>query len=313
MQTAYEHIKRAINALDIVKKVLDIEFTNGSPFPLKLYNTFLKWEKLTEPKKQVTLTSPPSIVNSTSTAPAINQQIIAANSHEAVKTANIVGTIESTKDAVEVIRKTALFLLEKEPLKPIGYRLLRTVRWNNVEKAPLAEGNSTKVEPPAEERRIFIQSLLGKGDFKMALETVEKAFSSGTTHYWLDLQRIAATAAAQLGNTYIPVREAILFETALFIRRLPQIRDLTYSDGTPFCDSATIDWLNSDVAATLSSGNSNANANTDDPVEIDRREVNALVASNNIEEAIDLLLKKNWRIQEVNGIIFGDGWLLHQQ
>lgn len=292
-QTAYEHIKRAINALDNIKLILDIEFPNGSPFPLKLYNIFLKWEKLTEPKKQPpSMPSPPPVVNSTSTAQTIVSQTIETNSLEAAKGTNAAEPVESAKDAVEVIRKTAFFLIEKEPLKPFGYRLLRAVRWNNVEKAPLAEGNTTKVEPPAEERRTYIHSLLGKGDFKVALETVEKAFSSGTTHFWLDLQRIAATAAAQLGNTFSAVREAILFETAIFIRRLPQIKDLTFSDGTPFCDSATIDWLNRDVAATLSSDNSNADANTYEPVEIDRREINALVASNNIEKAIDLLLIK---------------------
>jgi type VI secretion system protein VasJ len=292
---AHEHIKRLLAGLAIVKKLLDNEFPNGSPFPSKLQSAALRWEKITEPKKQEPVPQQSVPVESgVAAVPASASSGVSGVSGSQViaKAVETSGPIESTKDAVEVIRKTASFLIEKEPQKAAGYRLMRSVRWDGVENAPVSDGNATKLEPPPQERRTFIHSLLGKGDFKVALETSEKAFSSGPTHYWLDLQRISATAATQLGTSYTNVRDAILLETAIFVRRVPQIKELTYSDGTPFCDPATRDWLDTDVAAILSSGASSVSAKNDDLVEIDKREVNALNSANKTDEALDFLLKK---------------------
>ena len=295
-EMAHVHIKRLLAGLVIIKKQLDTEFPNGSPFPSRLHTAALKWEKATEPKKQeVTPTVAPSAppVNISSAVADTPAVTTVAASQVVAKAAEVSGPIESTKDAVEVIRKTAFFLIEKEPQKAAGYRIMRSVRWDSVESAPVSEGNATKLEPPTQERRTFILSLLGKGDFKVALESAEKAFSSGPTHYWLDLQRISATAATQLGSAYTTVRDVILLETALFVRRIPKIKELTYSDGTPFCDPATRDWLESDVAAALSTGGGNTtSAKNDDLVEIDKREVNALISANKTDDALDFLLKK---------------------
>jgi type VI secretion system protein VasJ len=289
---AHEHIKRLLAGLAIIKKLLDTEFPNGSPFPSRLHSAALKWEKTTEPKKQEPAPQPAvSAEVGVLAVPATASSGVAAT-QAAAKAVESSGPIESTKDAVEVIRKTASFLIEKEPQKAAGYRLMRSVRWDSVENAPVSEGNATKLEPPPQERRTFILSLLGKGDFKVALETAEKAFSSGPTHYWLDLQRICATAATQLGIAYANVRDAILLETALFVRRVPQIKELTYSDGTPFCDPATRDWLDTDVAAVLSTSGGATSAKNDDLVETDKREVNALISANKTDEALDFLLKK---------------------
>jgi len=295
---AYEHIKRLLAGLLIIKGKLDTEFPNGSPFPARLQAAAQKWERQTEPKKEVT--PPPQ--SQTATQAANTAAVATSNANQAPVSPGQAGSgstgaslgaasMESVKDALEIVRKAAIFLIEKEPLKPAGYRLMRSVRWDPIENAPVAEGNVTRIDPLPEERRNFIQSLLGKGDFKVAFETVEKAFSSGVTIYWLDLQRIAATAAKQLGPSYAAVRDVILLETAAFVKRVPKIQNLSYSDGTPFCDPSTIDWLNTDVAAIMSSGNG-ASGNADDPVEIDRRAANELSAANKTDGAIDLLMKR---------------------
>lgn len=283
---SFEHIKRLIAGLELIKTRLDAEFPNGSPFPSRLHSAALKWAKATEPKKQespVVSGTPPQSV-----ATASAQSATPVGSRPAETSA----PIESPKDAYESIRKTALFLIEKEPQKPLGYRMIRAVRWGSVDSAPVAEGSATKLEPPSQERRTFIQSLLGKGDFKVTLESVEKAFSSGPTHYWLDLQRIAATAASQMGAPFAAVHQAILLETALFVRRIPQIKELTYTDGTPFCDPATRDWLDGEVATVFASGSAVPVKSAEDPIEADKREANALISANNIEAALDVLLKK---------------------
>jgi type VI secretion system ImpA/VasJ family protein len=294
---AHESFKRLVDSLGKLKVKLDVEFPNGSPFPARLYQSSQKWVKATEPKKEV---PPPPAGQQQSTA---SQTQGATTSQAAQVTSSSggspgtgasasTGPMENVKDALELVRKAAIFLIEKEPLKPGGYRLMRSVRWDGIENAPVVtEGNLTRLDPLPEERRVFLQGLLGKGDFKVAFETVEKAFSSGVTLYWLDLQRIAATAAKQLGPTYDTVRNAIQLETALFVKRVPKILTLAYSDGTPFCDPATLDWINSDVAAMLSSGKGGS-GNANDAVEADKRAANDLASGNKIDDAVDLLMSK---------------------
>lgn len=296
---AHESFKRLVDSLAKLKVKLDIEFPNGSPFPARLYQSAQKWVKATEPKKeappppapvqqQATVSQPQAtpLSQTTSGAP------VTATGTAGAGNAAPAGPMENVKDALELVRKAAIFLIEKEPLKPAGYRLMRSVRWDAIENAPVVtEGNLTRLDPLPEERRNFLQGLLGKGDFKVAFETVEKAFSSGVTLYWLDLQRIATTAAKQLGPTYDAVRNAIQLETALFVKRVPKILTLAYSDGTPFCDPATLDWINSDVAAMLSSGKGGG-GNVNDEVEADKRAANDLASGNKVDDAIDLLMSK---------------------
>jgi type VI secretion system protein VasJ len=266
-----------------------------------LYQSAQKWVKATEPKKEAPPPTPPaqqqsqSATSQTQNPAAAQNAPIAASPVGGAAGAGIAapaGPMENVKDALELVRKAAILLIEKEPLKPAGYRLMRSVRWDGIENAPaVTESNLTRLDPLPEERRNFLQGLLGKGDFKVAFETVEKAFSSGVTLYWLDLQRIAATAAKQLGPTYDAVRNAIQLETALFVKRVPKILTLAYSDGTPFCDPATLDWINSDVAAMLSSGKGGGGSVTDS-VEADKRAANDLASGNKVDDAVDLLMSK---------------------
>ncbi|KMQ52596.1 type VI secretion system protein ImpA [Chitinispirillum alkaliphilum] len=289
---AHEHVKRLSAALLKMKDVLNAEFPNGAPFPAKLYSAAQKWEKQTEPKKEEPpkpQTSQAQTGGSASGAAASGTQ---ASSSAASASAASTGPLDSPKDALESIRKSALFLIGKQPESPRGYRFLRAVRWGSVENAPVSDGTTTRLEPPPPERRNSISALLEKGDYKSALDTAEKVFSSGPTHYWLDLQRISATAASQLGPAYASVRDAIVLETALFLKRLPEVKNLCYSDGTPFCDPATVDWIEDEVASLFSSESASNAGKVNDSVEEDRKEVNGLVSQKKVDSALDLLLGK---------------------
>jgi type VI secretion system protein VasJ len=292
----HEHIGRLLQGLTALKPVLEAEFPNGSPFPMRLFTAAQKWHKATEPPKEAPPPPPsaaPTAAVSASSAPV--QPAATGGTQTTQGSAPVVGPegFETPKATLELVRKAALFLIESEPHKASGYRLLRTARWSTIDAAPPAEANQTRIEPPAEERRTFISSLLGKGDYKAALAAAEKTFSSGTTHYWFELQKVAATAAAELGKPYAAVREAIMLETALLLQRVPQLKDLTYTDGTPFCDAAVRDWIETDVASMLSSASPSASSGPkDDAVENERREANALIADNKGDAALDLLCQK---------------------
>ncbi|MDG5814741.1 type VI secretion system protein TssA [Chitinispirillales bacterium ANBcel5] len=291
-ENAHDDIKRLVKSLTALKQILEKEYPNGAPFPLKLFNCAQKWEKTTEPKEEKPAEQSPPPATSSSTA--AGAQPSPQSSAPATSSASVPATdqFQAPKDALDAVRKSAMFLIEKEPKSSAGYRLIRAARWG-IDKAPPHEGGQTRLDPLPPQRRTFIHSLLGKGDFKVALDTVEKTFSSGPTHFWLDLQRIAYTAASQLGSEYSAVSNAILTETALFIQKVPDIKDLSYSDGTPFCDPATLDWLNGDVAELFSfqSGTSAASGSNDQVAE-ERKEVNGLASSGKIEDALDYLMSK---------------------
>lgn len=286
----YEHTLRLVEALTKLKAILEEKFPDGSPFPAGLLSAAQKWEKATKPKPK----PEPQAAPAQPAAPGAPAAAPTAGAPAQAPAAQA-APMETPKDAQTEGRKVAMFLIENEPEKPMGYRLLRSLRWDLVEKAPPAEGGKTRLEPPPAERKTFLQNLVAKEDWAQALLTAEKAFSSGPTHYWLDLQRISATACTNLGKSYDAIHEAICLETALFLKRVPEIPELSYSDGSPFCDEATKDWIGSDVSSVLSSsegGVSPGKGAKDDPLSEEKKEINALVSKGKTEDAIEILQKK---------------------
>lgn len=265
----YSHINRLLETLNKLKPLLEQKFPGVTVFPAELHKNAIAWEKTCKPKP-------------VAAAPAGG----AAGAGQAE-------VMETPKQAQALTRKGALFLIEKEPQKPMGYRLMRSLRWDLIEKAPPAEGGKTALPGPNPQQRTFFQGVLAQQDWKSALEKAEATFATASNHVWLDLQRIAAMAAEKLGEPYAAVRSMVLFETAWFIKRVPDIIGLNFADGTPFCEEATKQWLSTQVKAVLGAGSSGAeseaSAPADDPLSRDMQKVNELVSSGQFEEAIDLV------------------------
>jgi type VI secretion system protein VasJ len=174
--------------------------------------------------------------------------------------------METPKQAMTIARRPALFLIEKEPLKPMGYRLMRSLRWDILEKAPPAEGGRTQLAGPAAQQRAYFTGLMAQQEWKNALEKAEAAFAASSNHLWLDLQRIITTACDKLGQP------------------------LAFADGTPFCDEVTKQWLSGEVKAVFSAAGSTPSASpAGDLFEKELIKVNELVGSGRLEEAIDLV------------------------
>ena len=175
---AHDQMSRLVSVLDILRDSLSLNFTDSSPFPEKLYAFAKKWQKLTEQKLAEV------------SQPINNKELSEKYVPKESTTINVLSdeSVETTKAAIDSIRKCALFLIDKEPHKSAGYRLMRIVRWGNIEMVPFAEGSITRIEPPPQERREYLISLLEKRDYKTALAHSEKMFSSGNTLFWLELQ-----------------------------------------------------------------------------------------------------------------------------
>lgn len=165
--------------------------------------------------------------------------------------ASALGAIESDSDATTAVTEAASYMREADRTNPIPYRLLRAVRWDILPAEPPDDGGTTRLEAPLDRRRTYLLGLLDSGDYATLVEEGEKSFQSGTFHVWLDLQRILAGALRNLGTPYAPVHRAVLADTALLIDRLPGLPTLSFSDGTPFADPLTQDWLDETVRPLL--------------------------------------------------------------
>ena len=265
----YPHIARLLDALTKLKPILEKKFPQATPFPAEIQRNALLWEKACKPKPAA------------AAGGAASGQAAGAVPAE---------PMETPKQAVSLARKAALFLIEKEPQKPMGYRLMRSLRWDFLEKAPPAEAGKTQLPGPAAQQRAYFQGLLAQQDWKTALEKAESAFAAASNHLWLDMQRITVTACEKLGETYAAVKSAVLFETACFVKRLPDIVSLSFADGSPFCDETTKKWLSNEArAAFAADGGSAAPAAAADLFDKETKKVNEFVAAGNIEEAIALV------------------------
>jgi len=280
----YEHIKRLLDALTRFKAVLEPFFPEGAPFPSALYKAVQKWEKACKPKPKEEKPAPAAGAagGSGGTAGgaggAAGQQV----------------SMNNPKEAIVAVKKSAGVLIDQEKTKPMGYRILRASRWDLLQKAPPAENGKTQLAAPNAQQRTYFQNLQAQSDWKTAIEKGEAAFTAGANHLWLDLQRIEAAACKELGAEYAVVLDAILFETARLIKRIPELADLSFNDGSAFCDPATKDWLTGDVAAVFASGDggdSGSSGGGDDVVAEEQKEVNALVGAGKIDDALGLMEK----------------------
>jgi type VI secretion system protein VasJ len=262
----YNHFVRLNQSLTKIKALLEQKFPEGSPFPSGFEATAAGWEKQSKPKPKV----------------EGRAEGAATGAAEAM---------ETPKQAQASAKKAAYFLIEKEPQKIIGYRLIRSLRWDILEKAPPAENGKTQLAPPPTELSTALLNALTTNDFKTAFDKAEGAFTAGANHLWIGLQRISATACKGLGQPYAPVLSAILFETGLLLKRVPELTGLSFSDGTPLCDDITKSWIATDVQPLFSAGSA-ASADVKpgadvDPIEAEKKEAAALAGSGKIEMALD--------------------------
>lgn len=162
-------------------------------------------------------------------------------------------TIEPVKRALGILRAA-------EPSVPAPYLIIRALTWSEIDELPPATENRTMVPPPPGYLRDRLRELATTSAWKELLDEVEERVTEFP--FWLDLQRMSSQALNGLGNAYEAARTAVLTEMISFLRRLPGLVELQFSDGVPFADDSTRRWISKDLlpvqtvapTASLSSG-----------------------------------------------------------
>ena len=214
-----------------------------------------------------------------------------------------VGTVSSPDEAQKALTEirrlalaTAAVLRESEPTNPLAYRLPRQMVWARVAGAPPSTGGQTQIPSPGD-LGAELEAALGRGEFKGVLTRAEDKLSTGI--FWLDLHRFAVSALEGMGEEFVPAAEAVCEELALLLKRLPELKDLRFADGTPLADNATRTWIQTRVAGALGGGGgapepAPASVSAGDETEMEgfeeaRQEARKLAGKKRLPEALRLL------------------------
>ncbi|MBW3568345.1 MAG: type VI secretion system protein TssA, partial [Proteobacteria bacterium] len=175
-----------------------------------------------------------------------------------------VGTDNDARKALrnvqDIARKVADFWLSQRATDPRAFRVTRMATWLMIDQAPPAENGRTQLNPPAAERLKAFQIQFDQGQYDKLIPELE--LSVARTPFWLDGQHLSFRALTMLGPAGAEAAAAVQAETVHFVDRLPQMLELSFSDGTPFANDATRLWLE-EARGAQSDGSSSGGGKSD--------------------------------------------------
>ena len=156
----------------------------------------------------------------------------------------------STSEIRNRLRSLVAPLRQSNPLSILPYRLLRSLKWDDVTSPPAADAGSgkTKIDSPRAQQRTALETLFQKQKWSKLLEASEAAFQDGKGTYWLDLQFYTARAVEELDSKHgARVAALVREELRQLLERLPGLPRLTFRDESPFASSQTRQWIEESV------------------------------------------------------------------
>ncbi len=143
------------------------------------------------------------------------------------------------KQGLSLLGKSVSALRQQNFFDPTPYRLSRLVAWTPIDDVPSATGGKTMLPPPDGQIISTITSLYNASNWQELVDACESRVKQYL--FWLDLSRYVVQAMEQLGHPEIS--DVIDTETHFYVKRLKGIEILSFSDGTPFADGETREWL----------------------------------------------------------------------
>ncbi|MGL1933397.1 MAG: type VI secretion system protein TssA [Fibrobacterales bacterium] len=232
----------AKDALESIKTLTFEKFPDSPPSIKGLVQRVEKWVKSTKPQEIKADAPAPTATTSSAAAPSSQGSTPMAD-------------MGSKTDAQKNLQKIAIFLSAQENSNPLGYKLLRMVKWQELQSEPKAEAGKTLFAPPIAQRVSFYQNLVQQQNWDGVIEKSETVFTEPGLHFWFDLQHYVCQALTAKGGTYAQCATAIKTELVGLLSRVPTLKDLKYKDDTPFASSQTKEWLD-EIASEVGGGSS---------------------------------------------------------
>ena len=161
--------------------------------------------------------------------------------------APVMNAVTSGRDLLDQAKVLAKYLRDQPGGWLAGHHLLKSVRWDTLtELPPLDDSGRTRLVPPKPDNRAHLKRLYLQKSWSELLEHTDTLLAQGVNHLWLDVQWYAWQALVQLDND--SVRADILCrDLEGLLTRLPGLEVLAFSDGTPFADEVTLNWIGENV------------------------------------------------------------------
>ncbi|MCU9531290.1 type VI secretion system protein TssA [Pseudomonas mosselii] len=146
----------------------------------------------------------------------------------------------------------AEFINQQDIYDPTGYQLRRFGLWAHIQTLPSTrQGLRTELMAvPADIVGGYEDALSASALDPTLLMKVERSVAAAP--YWIRGSYLAAGIATRLAMN--EVAEAIRCATARFVRRLPALEQLCFSDGTAFVDDQCLAWLRGSQATLAGDG-----------------------------------------------------------
>jgi type VI secretion system protein VasJ len=161
--------------------------------------------------------------------------------------APLMNAVTSGRDLLDQAKILAKYLRDRPGGWLAGHHLLKSVRWDTLtELPPLDASGRTRLVPPKPDNKAHLKRLYLQKSWSELLEHTDTLLAQGVNHLWLDVQWYAWQALVKLDND--SVRADILCRDLKgLLARLPGLDALAFSDGTPFADEVTLNWINENV------------------------------------------------------------------
>ncbi|MDY6920089.1 MAG: type VI secretion system protein TssA [Pseudomonadota bacterium] len=137
------------------------------------------------------------------------------------------------------LRYASLYLLEQDPLQPEPFRINRFITWLGVTTLPPATEQRTQLRPVARDKLDGFQRLQQEQRWRELVLTLEPSLVQAP--FWLTGQRQLHEALTALGAE--AAAQVVAAGVKEFVRRLPGVEQLSFSDGSAFADAATVQWI----------------------------------------------------------------------
>jgi len=160
------------------------------------------------------------------------------------------------REVKQTLFKVATLLNSISAQEPLGYRVRRFALWFNITSLPHErKDGTTELMTVSADRVIEYQDALKSSPSEELLLMVEHSVAASP--FWLSGSHLSSLIAKAVGLEEIS--DAIQDETLRFTKRLPGLMEAKFSDGTPFADESTRQWLRSGGnSAGLAHGGSGA-------------------------------------------------------
>ncbi|MGF6092972.1 type VI secretion system protein TssA [Pseudomonas sp. 18173] len=152
--------------------------------------------------------------------------------------------IKSGRDLLDSGRALAGYLREQPQGWLAAHRLMKSLRWDTVQQTPPQDANGlTRLTPPRGDYRAQLKRLYLQQSWSELLDQVERIYAEGVNHFWLDLQWYACQALSKQPAPQDSWADIAKRDLGMFLDRLPGLETLCWSDGTPFADETTREWI----------------------------------------------------------------------